>query len=211
LEDGAQAHGAKYKNKRLGAHGDAVAWSFYPGKNLGAMGDAGAITTNDPQLAERIQILRNYGSRVKYVNEIQGFNSRLDPMQAAILCVKLRYLDEWNNRRKVISDFYQKKLSNLPIVLPFVPAWAEPVWHLFVLQHPQRDFLQKILTESGVGTLIHYPIAPHLQQAYEHSGWVKGTLPLSESLANQTLSLPIGPHMSLDEVEYVATQIAAKL
>ena len=178
LEDGAQAHGALYKGKRIGAHGDAVAWSFYPGKNLGAMGDGGAVTTNDAQLADRIRVLRNYGSRVKYVNEVQGYNSRLDPIQAAILRVKLKVLDEWNGRRKAIATAYLASFNasstgaatppntSGTITLPHVPDYADPVWHLFVIRHPNRDQLQKQLTDAGIGTIIHYPIPPHLQAAY---------------------------------------------
>jgi dTDP-4-amino-4,6-dideoxygalactose transaminase len=194
LEDGAQAHGAKYKSKRLGAHGDVVAWSFYPGKNLGAFGDGGAITTNDVEIADRIRVLRNYGSRVKYVNDVHGFNSRLDPIHAATLCVKLKVLDAWNARRAVIANRYKYKLSGLGLALPFVPDWAEPAWHLFVIQHPQRDALQKALGEAGIGTLIHYPIPPHLQKVYA-AGYAKRQFPLAEKIANQCLSLPIGPHL----------------
>lgn len=200
LEDAAQAHGARYKGRRLGAHGDAVAWSFYPGKNLGAMGDGGAVTTNDPQVADRIRVLRNYGSRVKYVNEVKGYNSRLDPLQAAILRVKLVHLDEWNARRRVIAARYQLGLGDCGLVLPHVPDWAEPAWHLYVVQHPQRDALQKALADSGVGTLIHYPIPPHLQQAYAQAGWRKGAFPLAESMGDQVLSLPIGPAMNVAAV-----------
>lgn len=195
LEDGAQAHGAKYKSKRLGAHGDVVAWSFYPGKNLGAFGDGGAITTNDVEIANRIRLLRNYGSRVKYLNEVRGFNSRLDPIHAAAMCVKLKVLDAWNARRAVIANHYKNNLSGLGLTLPFVPDWAEPAWHLFVIQHPQRDALQRELSEVGIGTLIHYPVPPHLQKAYAAAGFVKGQFPLSENIANQCLSLPIGPHL----------------
>ncbi len=197
LEDGAQAHGARYKGQRLGAHGDAVAWSFYPGKNLGAMGDGGAVTTNDPQLADRIRVLRNYGSRVKYVNEVQGYNSRLDPLQAAILRVKLAHLDEWNERRRAIAARYQSALAGCGLALPQVPEWAEPVWHLYVVQHPQRDALQQALADAGVGTLIHYPIPPHRQQAYAHAGWSQGAFPVAGSMADQVLSLPIGPHLKV--------------
>ena len=203
LEDGAQAHGARYKGQRLGAHGDAVAWSFYPGKNLGAMGDGGAVTTNDPQLADRIRVLRNYGSRVKYVNEVQGYNSRLDPLQAAILRVKLAHLDEWNARRSAIAARYQQGLEGCGLTLPHVPDWAEPVWHLYVVQSLQRDALHKALADAGVGTLIHYPIPPHLQQAYAHSGWKQGDFPLAERMANQVLSLPMGPFLSLSEADQV--------
>lgn len=195
LEDGAQAHGAKYKGKRLGAHGDIVAWSFYPGKNLGAFGDGGAITTDDAELADRIRVLRNYGSRVKYVNDVRGFNSRLDPIQAAAMCVKLKVLDTWNARRAVIANRYKNEMSGLSLTLPFVPDWAEPAWHLFVIQHPQRDVFQKALNDTGVGTLIHYPIPPHLQLAYAQTGYVQGQFPLAEKIANQCLSLPIGPHL----------------
>lgn len=208
LEDGAQAHGARYKGQRLGAHGDAVAWSFYPGKNLGAMGDGGAVTTNDPQIADRLRVLRNYGSRVKYVNEVQGYNSRLDPLQAAILRVKLAHLDEWNARRSAIAARYQQGMTGCGLTLPFVPDWAEPAWHLYVVQHPQRDALQKSLADAGVGTLIHYPIPPHCQQAYAQAGWQKGAFPLAERMADQVLSLPIGPHLQPDQVSAViaATQ-----
>ncbi|MDZ4058350.1 MAG: DegT/DnrJ/EryC1/StrS family aminotransferase [Polynucleobacter sp.] len=203
LEDGAQAHGAHYKGKRLGAHGDAVAWSFYPGKNLGAMGDGGAVTTNDPVIAERIRILRNYGSRVKYVNEVKGYNSRLDPLQAAVLSVKLRYLDEWNSRRSVIASQYLQGLTSGDIVFPHVPEWANPVWHLFVVRHVQRDLFQHRLTEAGIGVLIHYPIPPHKQRAYRDEGYASDAYPLASSLANEVLSLPIGPAMAMSDVQKV--------
>lgn len=195
LEDGAQAHGARYKGRRLGSHGDAVAWSFYPGKNLGALGDGGAVTTNDPQLADRVRVLRNYGSRVKYVNEVKGFNSRLDPIQAAILRVKLRYLDEWNTRRKSIAAQYLQELAETNLILPQVPAWADPVWHLFVIRHSQRDSLSERLVNAGIGTLIHYPIPPHKQEAYADAGFQDGDFPLAERIAKEALSLPIGPQL----------------
>ena len=201
LEDGAQAHGARYKGQRLGAHGDAVAWSFYPGKNLGAMGDGGAVTTNDTQLADRLRLLRNYGSPVKYVNEVQGYNSRLDPLQAAILQVKLTHLDEWNARRSAIAARYQRCLTDCGLTLPYAPDWAEPVWHLYVVRHPQRGSLQKKLDESGIGTLIHYPIPPHLQGAYADLGLGKGTLPVAEQIHDEVLSLPISPHMTLAQAD----------
>ncbi len=203
LEDGAQAHGARYKGKRLGAHGDVVAWSFYPGKNLGAYGDGGAITTNDPEIADRISVLRNYGSRVKYVNEVRGFNSRLDPLQAAALRVKLKKLDEWNTRRINIAARYNNELVNTGLLLPAAPQWSEPVWHLYVVQHPQRDNLQKTLHEAGIDTLIHYPIPPHLQAAYAELGFSKGDFPIAEQIHNNVLSLPIGPHLPIGCVELV--------
>lgn len=209
LEDGAQAHGARYKGKRIGAHGDAVAWSFYPGKNLGAMGDGGAVTTNDKQIADRLRVLRNYGSRVKYVNEIQGYNSRLDPLQAAILRVKLAKLDEWNTRRNSIAQHYQKNLVNCYLTLPHLPDWAEPVWHLYVVRTPQRDALQKELADAGVGTLIHYPIPPHLQGAYANLNLKICTFPISEGMHQEVLSLPMGPNITLQDADAVITAVRA--
>ncbi len=203
LEDGAQAHGARYKGKKLGAHGDVVAWSFYPGKNLGAFGDGGAITTSDPEIADRIKVLRNYGSRVKYVNEVRGFNSRLDPLQAAALRDKLKVLDEWNARRANIAARYSNELVNTGLLLPFVPEWAEPAWHLYVVQHPQRDSLQKTLQEAGIGSLIHYPIPPHLQAAYAELGFGEGAFPIAERIHKNVLSLPMGPHLKSAGVETV--------
>ena len=211
LEDGAQAHGARYKGQRLGAHSDAVAWSFYPGKNLGAMGDGGAVTTNDAQLADRLRLLRNYGSRVKYVNEVQGYNSRLDPLQAAILRVKLAYLDEWNARRSAIAARYQQGLADCGLTLPHVPDWANPAWHLYVVLHPQRDSLQNALTKAGVGTLIHYPIPPHRQQAYALAKLAQQTLPLAEQMADRLLSLPMGPAMLLGQADSVVEAIRASV
>jgi dTDP-4-amino-4,6-dideoxygalactose transaminase len=207
LEDAAQAHGARYKGKRIGAHGDIVAWSFYPGKNLGAFGDGGAITTDDEALADRIRVLRNYGSRVKYVNEVQGFNSRLDPIHAAMMRVKLKTLDAWNRRRADIAALYKQELNDFGLILPFVAHWADPAWHLFVIQHPQRDALQMTLNEAGIGTLIHYPIPPHLQQAYVSLGYERGLFPVAEGIANQCLSLPMGPHLTLKHAEHVVEQV----
>jgi dTDP-4-amino-4,6-dideoxygalactose transaminase len=204
LEDAAQAHGAKYKGRLIGTDGDVVAWSFYPGKNLGALGDAGAITTNDAKIAERIRILGNYGSRTKYVHETLGCNSRLDPVQAVVLSVKLGHLNEWNARRVQIAEKYRRELATLPgLKLPEVPEWAEPVWHLFVVRHAKRDVLQASLKEAGIGTQIHYPIPPHLQKAYLGLGWRKGQLPTAESLAQSVLSLPMGPQMDDASVDAV--------
>lgn len=200
LEDAAQAHGARYKGRRIGAHGDAVAWSFYPGKNLGALGDGGAVTTNDPEIADRIRVLRNYGSRVKYVNEVKGFNSRLDPIQAAVLRVKLRVLDEWNARRRGIAQRYLAGLAGSGLLLPQVPEWAEPVWHLFVVRHPERDALVQRLNEAGVGTLIHYPVPPHLQEAYAEMGFEVGAFPVAERMAGNVMSLPMGAQMAAEGV-----------
>ena len=206
LEDAAQAHGARYKGRRIGAHGDAVAWSFYPGKNLGALGDAGAVTTNDPEIADRIRVLRNYGSRVKYVNEVQGFNSRIDPIQAAVLRVKLHRLDEWNARRAAIAARYFEGLAHNGLALPRVPGWAEPVWHLFVVRSAQRDRLLRRLTEAGVSTLIHYPVPLHSQAAYASEA-LGMTAPLAaKKIADQVISLPIGPHLKADHINYLIKQ-----
>lgn len=212
LEDAAQAHGARYKGKRIGAHGDVVAWSFYPGKNLGAYGDGGAITTDDPEIADRIRVLRNYGSRVRYVNEVQGYNSRLDPVQAAVLRVKLKVLDAWNARREKIAARYTTALAATGLIFPAVPAWAEPIWHLYMVQNSRRDTLQKTLGEAGISTLIHYPIPPHLQQAYANAGYVEGQFPIAERMASQLLSLPIGPQLDDVSVDAViaALNMAAK-
>jgi dTDP-4-amino-4,6-dideoxygalactose transaminase len=201
IEDAAQAQGARYRGRRIGAHGDAVAWSFYPGKNLGALGDAGAITTSDPALEKRLRMLRNYGSSVKYVHELRGFNSRLDPIQAAVLRVKLERLDEWNARRARIAATYRAGLAGCGLVLPAVPEWADPVWHLFVVRHPDRDGLQRRLEAAGVATLIHYPTAPHRQGAFRDMAGL--SLPISERIHEQVLSLPIGPQMSAAHVERV--------
>jgi dTDP-4-amino-4,6-dideoxygalactose transaminase len=208
LEDGAQCHGARHKGQRIGAHGDAVAWSFYPGKNLGAMGDGGAVTTNDSILADRLQVLRNYGSRVKYVNEVQGYNSRLDPLQAAVLTVKLRYLDKWNARRAMIENRYRQGLANTGLRLPKVAEGADHVWHLYVVRHSRRDRIQKLLADAGVGTLIHYPIPPHLQSAYAGLGIKKGSLPKSEAIHEQVLSLPMSPSMTTDQADVVIAACA---
>lgn len=207
IEDAAQAHGARYKGKRIGAHGDIACWSFYPGKNLGAMGDGGAITTDNPDLAERISLLRNYGSREKYVNLETGVNSRLDPVQAAILKVKLKVLDEWTERRRKVANAYTEALEGSGLILPYVPDWAEPVWHLYVVRSPERDALQARLTEAGIGTLIHYPIPPHMQEAYAKLGLAPDALPLARDLAAEVLSLPMGPQLNSEQVVNVIAQI----
>ncbi|RKF12373.1 DegT/DnrJ/EryC1/StrS family aminotransferase [Roseovarius spongiae] len=195
VEDAAQAHGARYRGRRIGAHGDIVCWSFYPGKNLGALGDGGAVTTRHADLADRVRVLRNYGSRVKYINEVQGVNSRLDPIQAAVLRVKLAHLDAWTDRRRAVARTYAAGLGDAEVILPHVPAWAEPAWHLYVVRSPSRDALQARLTEAGVGTLIHYPIPPHMQAAYAGLKLAPEALPLARQLADEVLSLPIGPHL----------------
>ena len=202
IEDAAQAHGARYKGKRIGAHGDIVCWSFYPGKNLGALGDAGAITTNDTALAERVALLRNYGSRQKYVNEEAGVNSRLDPIQAAVLRVKLGVLDEWTERRRAVATAYTKGLAESGLILPHVPDWADPAWHLYVVRTSDREALQDRMTEAGIGTLIHYPIPPHMQAAYYWTWRLQPeALPLARDLASEVLSLPISPQLEVQVVQ----------
>jgi dTDP-4-amino-4,6-dideoxygalactose transaminase len=209
LEDAAQAHGARYRGRQVGGIGHATAWSFYPGKNLGAFGDGGAVTTNDARLADRIRVLRNYGSRVKYVNEVPGWNSRLDEVHAATLRVKLRHLDAWNQRRRAIADRYLEHLEDLEIGLPVVLESTEPVWHLFVLRVADRDRLQQSLRDRGVSTLIHYPIPPHLQDAYAAFSWSVGSFPISEAIHREVLSLPIGPHLSEADVWMVIDAVRA--
>jgi dTDP-4-amino-4,6-dideoxygalactose transaminase len=208
IEDAAQAQGACYKGKRTGNLGDAAGFSFYPGKNLGAYGDAGAITTNDDELADTIKVLRNYGSRVKYYNEVKGFNSRLDPLQAAFLRVKLNYLNEWNERRENVARKYLENLNDcLDLSLPLVEEKAEPVWHLFVVRHPERNRLEKFLNGNGIGTLIHYPVPPHLSLAYTKDNQEFGHLPISEELAKSVISLPIGPHLTIEAQNFVIETI----
>ena len=207
LEDGAQAHAARYQGKRLGTHGDAVAWSFYPGKNLGALGDGGAVTTNDSALAERIRVLRNYGSQVKYHNEVIGYNSRLDELQAALLRVKLPQLERGNQHRAAIAQRYLAAFAGWDLVLPTVPAFAEPVWHLFVVRHRQRAALAQRLADAGVATMIHYPVAPHLQPAYASLGLPRGSFPISEAMHDEVLSLPIGPTQSDEQTAQVIAAV----
>jgi dTDP-3-amino-3,4,6-trideoxy-alpha-D-glucose transaminase len=202
IEDAAQAHGATYKGRLAGTLADVAAFSFYPGKNLGALGDAGAVVTQDAAIAERVRTFANYGSRVKYFHDEQGVNSRLDELQAALLRQKLSRVAGWNRRRDEIAHRYIAELQGTPdLILPRVPEYARPVWHLFVVRHADRNALQKHLHASGVETLIHYPVPPHLSGAYKNTKWPK--LPIAESLANEILSLPIGPHMSDEQVQIV--------
>ena len=207
IEDAAQAHGAQYKGNYAGSLGHAAGFSFYPGKNLGALGDAGAVTTNNDIIAEKIRLLRNYGSKIKYTNDVQGVNSRLDEIQAAILRVKLKYLDDENQMRKKWALYYTEHILNKDVIMPHVPETMTPAWHLFVIRHLQRNFLQQKLHKKGIGTLIHYPIPPHLSKAYQSLNFSKSTFPLTEKLANEILSLPMGPHLNEADVEYVCSCI----
>lgn len=208
LEDAAQSHGARCHEKAAGAWGDAAGVSFYPSKNLGALADAGAITTDDLPLAERLRHLRNYGSKVRYQHDYLGVNSRLSELQAAFLRVKLRRLPEWNLRRTRLAAQYLACLDGVgDVVRPFVPSWAEPAWHLFVIRTAHRTALQEHLTRCDVGTQVHYPTPPHLTRAYDSLGGKRGDYPIAEALADEVLSLPIGPHISEQQVEHVCASI----
>lgn len=208
IEDNAQAHGARYRGRRTGGIGDAAGTSFYPGKNLGAFGDAGAVTTNDSALAEKVRMLRNYGSRRKYHHELPGFNSRMEELHAATLRVKLTRLDEWNSRRRTVAAFYRERLQGLAgLRLIHVTEGVEPVWHLFPIRHKERDRFQRMLADKGVMTQIHYPIPPHLSDAYTHAGSPLGSLPIAEEMSETLLSLPMGPHFNLRQVEHVAETV----
>lgn len=210
LEDNAQAHGAKYNGKLTGSFGQINATSFYPGKNLGALGDGGAITTNSKQLANTVLMLRNYGSKVKYYNEIIGFNSRLDELQAAFLRVKLATLPQVIKKRNIIANFYIKNLKNVgDLILPKTADKATHVYHIFAIRSSKRNALQDYLTKKGIGTLIHYPIPPHLSKAYRFLNFKKGDFPIAERLAETTLSLPISSEMTIAEVSFVVKTIKA--
>jgi dTDP-4-amino-4,6-dideoxygalactose transaminase len=209
IEDAAQAHGAHYRGIPVGSISDAAGFSFYPTKNLGAFGDGGAVVTNDGELAERVRLLRNYGSQVKNVHTIPGFNSRLDPLQAAFLRVRLRHLDEWNLRRQAIARIYLRELSEVEgCGLPEVPAWAEPVWHQFVIRHARRDDLRDYLMGTGIETAIHYPIPPHQSGAYSGETFDRSRLKRTEELGNTVLSLPMNPHLQSHDVLRICRAIA---
>ncbi|MBW6466846.1 MAG: DegT/DnrJ/EryC1/StrS family aminotransferase [Brevefilum sp.] len=204
IEDAAQAHGASYQGRRCGGLGHAAGFSFYPGKNLGALGDAGAVTTEDDALAEKVRSLRNYGSKKKYENEMLGFNSRLDELQAAFLSVKLPYLDKWNEHRRQIAEVYTDAFSQVPeLTVPHTLDSASHVWHIYPLRCTDRDGLQAHLNRAGIGTLIHYPVPPHLSEAYATLGYKQGEFPVAEAIAQTELSLPISPVMTMDETEVV--------
>ncbi|CAN5904248.1 DegT/DnrJ/EryC1/StrS family aminotransferase [soil metagenome] len=205
IEDSAQAQGARYKGRRTGSLGNAAATSFYPGKNLGALGDGGAVLTNDPVIAEKVKLLRNYGSSVKYQHDVAGYNSRLDEMQAAFLRVKLRGLDKANEQRRAVAAFYSNQLLGLGISLPHVPDWAEPVWHLYVVRCTRRDELKATLEQRGISTVIHYPTPPHLQLCYKE--FANHSLPLAAALAREVLSLPISQVIDESELEQVAEAV----
>jgi dTDP-4-amino-4,6-dideoxygalactose transaminase len=207
VEDCAQSHGAIYGGQKSGAWGDMAAFSFYPTKNLGALGDAGMIVTNDPELGERARLMREYGWRQRYVSEIPGLNSRLDELQAAILRVKLKYLDQWNEERRRKAKIYTEMLTPLGVTCPSEGLGVQHVYHLYVIRTRKRDALQLFLKEEGIETLIHYPIPIHLQKAYEDLGYCQGDLPLTEQVALEILSLPFFPEMRESEIEEVVERI----
>lgn len=208
LEDAAQSHGALCRGRAAGSLGNAAGVSFYPSKNLGALADAGAVTTDDAALADKVRHLRNYGSKVRYHNEYLGLNSRLSELQAAFLRAKLPVLPAWNARRVVLARRYLEQLAGVgDLVLPFVPDWATPVWHLFVVRTRHRDALQKHLAAASIGTGVHYPIPPHLSPAYAGAGWSRGDFPLAEQYADEVLSLPIGPHHQAEQIDAVCAGV----
>jgi dTDP-3-amino-3,4,6-trideoxy-alpha-D-glucose transaminase len=208
IEDAAQAHGATYKCRHTGTLADAACFSFYPAKNLGALGDGGAIVTSDSALADQLRMLRNYGSRDKYHHEIQGTNSRLDELQAAMLRVKLVHLDAWNNARQQVAAAYSKGLEAIDdLQTPIVPDWAMPAWHLYVLRHPHRDDLLQILKERGIDCQIHYPFTINQSPAYSHTSVSHTSHPHSESWASHCISLPIAPYLSDSEITHVVDSV----
>lgn len=211
LEDACQAHGARYKGRRVGSLGHAAAFSFYPGKNLGAYGDGGMVVTRDESLAARIQELRNYGQREKYCHVSLAYNRRLDSIQAAVLEVKLRHLDAWNARRVELAGHYRAKLAELPVEIPAMAEHVDPVYHLFVLQLDRRDQVLSLLRQEGIGAGIHYPIPIHLQPAYADLGHAPGSMPVAEAAAERLISLPLYPEMSLEQIDTVASTLRSIL
>jgi dTDP-3-amino-3,4,6-trideoxy-alpha-D-glucose transaminase len=210
LEDAAQAHGARYRGERAGSLGDAAAFSFYPAKNLGGLGDGGAVVTDDEELAEKLRLLRNYGMKTRYEIEVAGVNSRLAEIQAAVLKMKLPRLDGWNRARAAHAEAYRRAFASLESVeLPRQPPWAEPVWHLFVINHHDRDAVRGALTGDEVETLVHYPVLPHRSSAYPDGRWPLGSFPVAEGLARTTLSLPLYPQLPEAARERVIEAVVA--
>lgn len=207
IEDCAQAHGARYKGKRIGSFGDAAGFSFYPGKNLGALGDAGATVTNNKDIEEKVRALGNYGSDYKYHHIYKGNNSRLDELQAAFLSAKLPILDKMNVERRRIANRYLEEINNDKIILPFVPDYAEPVWHIFAIRCDERDSLEKYLNEKGIGTNKHYPIPMHMQECYKDLGILESSLPIAEEISRTELSIPMYYGMTDEEIQFVVDAI----
>lgn len=207
IEDCAQAHGATYKGKKIGSFGEAAGFSFYPGKNLGALGDAGTTVTNNEELAKKVRALGNYGSDYKYHHIYQGNNSRLDELQAAFLSAKLCYLDKVNENRRTIAKKYLTGITNPQVILPFVPEYTNPVWHIFGIRCKRRDELEKFLNDAGISTNKHYPIPMHLQECYKDLGFKKGDYPIAEEISETELSIPMYYGMTDEEVQYVIDRI----
>jgi dTDP-4-amino-4,6-dideoxygalactose transaminase len=207
IEDACQAHGARYKGKRVGSLGHAAAFSFYPGKNLGAYGDGGMVVSNDQKVAKRLEMLRNYGQKEKYKHLFRGYNRRLDTIQAAILRVKLKYLDKWNAARRWNANLYQKHLEGSGVVVPGEAGGAEAVWHLYVVRTGQRDALKDHLISKGISAGIHYPVPIHWQPAYQDLGYKRGDFPVTEAYADRVLSLPMYPELTRDQIEFVAQSV----
>lgn len=207
IEDACQAHGATYGSARAGTLGDAGCFSFYPSKNLGAYGDGGFVCTNNPEIAQRLRLLRNYGQTKRYYHATKGFNSRLDELQAAVLRAKLVHLEEWNESRRQLAQRFDAMLEGLPVVLPKRAAWGQHVFHLYVIRSPQRDQLCSFLTEHGIQTIIHYPVPVHLQEAYRDLQIPAGALPEAEKAAREIVSLPFYPEMREDEIEFLITTL----
>ncbi len=204
IEDACQAHGAEYKGKRAGSIGDVGCFSFYFSKNLGAYGEAGAVVTNDEEIAERVRILRDHGSKTKYHHVLIGTNARLDEIQAAILRVKLRRLEQWNTQRRAHAAAYNEALEGSEVITPFESPFVEHVYHLYVIRTPRRDALKEWLKSQGVATGIHYPVPTHLQEACREYGYGKGSLPVTEQCAREVLSLPMYPELEPEQIEYIA-------
>jgi dTDP-4-amino-4,6-dideoxygalactose transaminase len=211
IEDACQAHGARYKGKRAGSLGHAAAFSFYPGKNLGAYGDGGAVVTNDRNIAKRVEMLRNYGQKEKYHHEFRGYNRRLDTLQAAVLRVKLKYLEKWNAARRSNAELYHKFLEGSGVMTPGEAGGAESVWHLYVIRTEHRDVLREHLVSRGISAGIHYPIPIHLQPAYRDRGYQRGEFPVTEAYAQRILSLPMYAELTPELIHYVAQSIATFL
>lgn len=207
LEDSAQAHGALYKGKRTGGLGDVAGFSFYPGKNIGAFGDGGAITTNDKKLADKIILLRNWGMKVKYHHEIKGYNSRLDTVQAAVLRVKLKYLDKWNKRRREIAKKYDKLFADTSFITPHMLSYVESVYHVYLIQVPKRDELLEYLKKNDISAGIHYPIPLHLQKANKDLGYKRGDFPNTEKYSKKIISLPVFPELRDEEIEFIVSKV----
>ncbi len=211
IEDAAQAHGASYKNRPIGGIGDLTAWSFYPAKNLGAFGDGGAITTNSFKIYRKVKSLRSYGSVKKYENEIVGYNSRMDPVQATVLNIKLENLKLSNEKRKSLAEIYLNELDNKKILLPEINNWSQHAWHLFCVRHNKRNSIRKTLKEKKIETIVHYPIPPHLQKAFKNLKFKKNSFPNTENISNNVFSLPLNPSLTKDQVHYVVKSLNSSL